>query len=131
MNAMEKFEAAKSKAEVIKNEARAVMKDAFSECTKALFEENPTLNSFGWRQYTPYFNDGDECTFSAHIYDPDINEEDGYEIYGENPLNNLKKKVCAVLQKFDSEDFKEMFGDHSRITVTRDGKISSDSYDHD
>jgi hypothetical protein len=24
------------------------------------------IASFGWRQYTPYFNDGDACVFSVH-----------------------------------------------------------------
>lgn len=28
--------------------------------------DDPTIVEFGWRQYTPYFNDGDTCTFSAH-----------------------------------------------------------------
>ncbi|MFE2045712.1 hypothetical protein ACFXAZ_33315 [Streptomyces sp. NPDC059477] len=28
--------------------------------------DDPTIVEFGWRQYTPYFNDGDPCTFSAH-----------------------------------------------------------------
>lgn len=27
---------------------------------------DPTITEFGWRQYTPYFNDGDPCTFSAY-----------------------------------------------------------------
>lgn len=28
--------------------------------------DDPTIVEFGWRQYTPYFNDGEPCTFSAH-----------------------------------------------------------------
>jgi hypothetical protein len=27
---------------------------------------DPLVECFGWRQYTPYFNDGDPCVFSAH-----------------------------------------------------------------
>lgn len=27
---------------------------------------DPTIVEFGWRQYTPYFNDGDTCEFSVH-----------------------------------------------------------------
>ncbi|MFF1792644.1 hypothetical protein ACFVXQ_00125 [Kitasatospora sp. NPDC058263] len=26
--------------------------------------DDPTVAEFGWRQYTPYFNDGEPCTFS-------------------------------------------------------------------
>lgn len=28
--------------------------------------DDPTIVKLGWRQYTPYFNDGDVCEFSAH-----------------------------------------------------------------
>ncbi|MFD5632423.1 hypothetical protein [Streptomyces sp. NPDC127072] len=28
--------------------------------------DDPTITEFGWRQYTPYFNDGEPCTFSVH-----------------------------------------------------------------
>jgi hypothetical protein len=27
--------------------------------------DNPFVHDFGWRQYTPYFNDGDPCVFNA------------------------------------------------------------------
>lgn len=29
------------------------------------FERDPKLESLSWVQYAPYFNDGDECTFSV------------------------------------------------------------------
>jgi hypothetical protein len=28
--------------------------------------DDPTIEWFGWRQYTPYFNDGEPCVFSVH-----------------------------------------------------------------
>lgn len=28
--------------------------------------DDPTIVEFGWRQYTPYFNDGDSCEFSVY-----------------------------------------------------------------
>lgn len=28
--------------------------------------DDPTIVKFGWRQYTPYFNDGDTCEFGLH-----------------------------------------------------------------
>ncbi|MEU5166816.1 hypothetical protein [Streptomyces mutomycini] len=28
--------------------------------------DDPTIVEFGWRQYTPYFNDGDTCEFSVY-----------------------------------------------------------------
>lgn len=32
-----------------------------------LFDKNPKLESLTWTQYTPYFNDGDECVFSVNV----------------------------------------------------------------
>lgn len=45
----------------------------FHDIVKDLFESNPELNSFSWIQYTPFFNDGDECVFSAHVDYPTVN----------------------------------------------------------
>jgi len=28
--------------------------------------DDPTITEFGWRQYTPYFNDGEPCEFGLH-----------------------------------------------------------------
>lgn len=28
--------------------------------------DDPYFTEFGWRQYTPYFNDGEPCTFGVH-----------------------------------------------------------------
>lgn len=52
-------------------EARRQMKDAAQNVVKdgtaEIFENyGDIVHSFGWRQYTPYFNDGDACEFSMH-----------------------------------------------------------------
>lgn len=39
-------------------------KEEFAQLMKPVLDD-PTVRDFGWRQYTPYFNDGDECVFSA------------------------------------------------------------------
>lgn len=39
---------------------------AFKEVVKELFEKNTGLGLVTWTQYTPYFNDGEECTFSIN-----------------------------------------------------------------
>lgn len=40
----------------------------FNEIIKLFFEECPKVQAVVWSQYTPYFNDGEECVFS--INDP-------------------------------------------------------------
>lgn len=51
----------------VEKELHAKMAQIFRRASDALFALYPQLDSFGWAQYTPYFNDGDECIFHAHI----------------------------------------------------------------
>lgn len=58
----------------------------FKEACSLLFDNLPDLKSFGWRQYTPYFNDGDPCVFRAYCkYDIYINEWNASNEDGEAP----------------------------------------------
>jgi hypothetical protein len=49
--------------------------------------DNETIHSFGWSQFTPYFNDGDPCKFSAGelwvrlVTDEVEEDEDAYEFF--------------------------------------------------
>jgi hypothetical protein len=45
---------------IMKTKIQEMMKEEFSK----FFKEVPEVKAIGWVQYTPYFNDGDECTFS-------------------------------------------------------------------
>lgn len=59
-------------------ELRKFCREQFPAMSDALFEKHPRLKSVAWAQYTPYFNDGDECVFRAHTSDCYINGTDGY-----------------------------------------------------
>ena len=64
-----KFAILKEKQEEIKKMKKEMVEASnkiFTELTKSIFEEYPKVESFGWNQYTPYFNDGDTCTFSVN-----------------------------------------------------------------
>ena len=37
---------------------------------EAFAKTDPRIQAISWTQYTPYFNDGDSCTFSAHTSYP-------------------------------------------------------------
>lgn len=124
----------------------------FHSLTKQLFEENPRLYSFNWNQYTPSWNDGDTCYFSAHTSDPNINgvdhsdmfygDEDYTEDYdkeaagaGEAPLPMTKDEAKAVLKAvvdflspFKDTQLEHWFGDGVKITVTRK-TIAVEEYD--
>lgn len=152
--------------------------------------DDPNVHSFGWRQYTPYFNDGDTCEFrvrepwlrtvddvdrddlsdcdfeidSSH---PTLGDHDevrretteeekqayrdrfkgsgweGYRSYvpmhtwdhvprtPKYPETLARAEKLSDIQLYEFEyAMKQAFGDHARVTVTRDG-ITIDEYDHD
>ncbi len=126
--------------------ASDIAQDAFKEYANILFSNHPELKSFGWTQYTPYFNDGDECVFSANIESPHINDirydtwgdkvyglyedEDDEETNSNEISDELVMKVVAFLRNFDDDILKEIFGDHVEITVMPD-RIDVSEYNHD
>lgn len=44
-----------------------------------LLAKSDLIESIGWTQYTPYFNDGEPCTFDVNTYDLLINGDWEYE----------------------------------------------------
>ena len=56
--------------------------------------DDPTIVEFGWRQYTPYFNDGEPCTFSVHgtwvrTTDDEDADENELEMWGHRSLGKV------------------------------------------
>lgn len=144
----------------MQNELQKKSAEIFLSSFKRLFEENPKLKSFGWTQYTPYFNDGDTCYFSAntdYLYINGEQEDDAswsqekkviswgtynrekrvYEgrIEQDNPdyipeLAAASEKVKKFLNVFDEDFYQRQFGDHVKITVTENG-IDTEDCEHD
>ena len=59
----------------LKNDVIDLSSGIFEDFYKYIFEKYPTLESFGWTQYTPYFNDGDATIFSASTDYISVNDE--------------------------------------------------------
>ena len=144
----------------MQNELQKKSAEIFLSSFKKLFEENPTLKSFSWSQYTPYFNDGDTCYFSAntdYLWINGENEDDAswsqekkviswgtynrekriYEgrIEQDNPdyipeLAEASAKVKKFLSVFDKDFYQLQFGDHVQVTITENG-IDTEDYEHD
>lgn len=146
----EKFQAAKERMRMAKAEAQQIAQEAFKETAQEVFAAHPKLESFAWNQYTPYFNDGDACVFGVNIDYPKINGEDedendaltkekwvgGADRYAPNEnydpaLGTALVAVKELLKGFDADDLKELFGDHMTVTISRDGTVSTDEYEHD
>lgn len=52
--------------EALRKEYQAKIQTSFHEATKSFFESTPEVSQLMWTQYSPYWNDGDECTFRVH-----------------------------------------------------------------
>lgn len=137
-------------------------KRATAEFTKAInqiFVEYPQLETIAWTQYSPYFNDGEECTFSVHastfsnapadefnlwgeFEDVEQAQEKQYWAIGDNWYDNehiaAPEGLAAVHSEFDrilqSSEFEdilhEMFGNHVKVICTKTG-IDTEEHDHD
>jgi len=139
--------------------ARTALDDAIADIKKQgikagveyfapIFEKYPELKSFSWEQYTPYFNDGDTCTFGVH----DVSQVNGAEEYGDDnedeeswstlvmdwsgkekkagPLYPAYEEAQDYLNKLGDEACEAFFGDHVRVVVYPD-KIETEEVSHD
>lgn len=112
-----------------------------------IWDTFPKLEAFAWTQYTPYFNDGDTCTFGVNtdpdikydgrsygddelFYDEDDNEKDepSQDVYAE--MDKCRDAVAEVLGEIPEEFFQSMFGDHMTVFATRKG-FETEEYEHD
>jgi len=120
---------------------------------KPLFDAIPNLEAIRWRQYIPYFNDGDECTFGVHepSYKFTDSDELGYADDGFMDLweigwaikegnldfelteeqNGLIRDVNGKLQGEYENLLEAIFGSHAEITVFPDRVEVEEYVDHD
>lgn len=55
-----------AKIEAMRKAHMAELQKDFNEIIKLFFDECPKVQAIIWSQYTPYFNDGDECVFGVN-----------------------------------------------------------------
>jgi hypothetical protein len=157
---MELLKTKNSEINELKNQAFDLSRSVFEDWCKDVFVKHPKLESFGWNQYTPYFNDGDTCIFSANTDYIKVNDEyvddaewssetnvtswgiynretKTYEGRVEVPNEKYDKEldlatfeIRSFLANFDDDFYLRRFGDHTEVTVTNEG-IEVDDYDHD
>jgi hypothetical protein len=165
----EQFDALITKQQELRKEFQETAQELFKETTKEFFDINPGITAVVWTQYTPYFNDGDECIFGVNspTFTNAPKEDLDYINYGEYDGENesvwaadnlqyvmecdrdywkeTKEKIlsggaidinsCQTLEKMlgsgEMDDImREMFGDHVKVILTRDG-IEIEDYDHE
>ena len=97
----------KTKKDIQKLESK-LLKDTrllFDKSIKEIFDNNEKLTSFAWTQYTPGWNDGDPCLFSANTEYVYLNGAE--EAYGFWEVENLYKNVLnknKVIKKLKEEN---------------------------
>ena len=151
---MSVLEVIQEKLNALEEQRKAVLAEIQSEfpvMLKELFKKSEKITSIGWNQYTPYFNDGDECIFSANFdyliinktSEEDVDPEDNFweekiwtSGYTANP-NYIKSEGDLIIEfkqllnSIPEEFFKELFGDHVTVIVESDGNITTEDYSHD
>lgn len=151
------FEELRSRKKELEQQFKLLSEQFFAANTKELFTKHGTVQSISWRQYTPYFNDGDTCTFRVCTDEIDITYKIGnlephtedfvgtwaIQKYLQTGLGWDGKPHTPTLAEWAASDFVpflgefedelmlSMFGDHVRVTVHRDGRTEVDSYEHD
>ena len=150
-----------SQLSVLQKKYQAIIKDKLQDILKSFFDIDPECKAIVWTQYTPYFNDGEECIFGINEpnfysfnYSQDEDDEDDYGAYDGDllaamrsdgdiydysirnrrpatPVEITRGKLSSIIQAGGVRDILKLtFGDHAKITVTRDG-ITCEEYDHD
>lgn len=123
------------------------MKAILSSIFLDILAKYQNVQGFSWCQYTPYFNDGEECYFrvrsddltiyltsgakwNRYMDDMDDSEEEEY-----NRLALELEPVCAELEDFlvalGNDDLYMIFGDHTQIHFDRNEMFTVENADHE
>jgi len=140
------------KFEVIRTEYQTQAKLHLMEYIKVFLDLNSEIKTIRWVQYTPYFNDGEDCYFGvrdaycSNVTDPLLLtpygelEEESEEFWSTDggwkedivpdSVFESTKQLNTMIQSIPEEVMKELFGDHSEITITKEG-IQIEGYVHE
>jgi hypothetical protein len=156
---MNTFEQIRTRSATIQAQIKVLQAEAADQLKPLLQQfivDNPAVEAVRWVQYTPYFNDGDACTFRACEpcfklvggEESDGDREDGfldlpgpvdyrernyYEDFVKACPDHNVYLACKSLEKelggLD-DALQQLFGDHVQVTVTATG-VEVDEYEHD
>jgi len=136
--------------EVLANELTETRKHYREKAQKVLtehlfptfFGDHPEIKMIYWTQYTPYFNDGDECVFRINdvcVSDVTDHEETYESFLNEKSTWKLREALSedvGILDEFfqDNEDIlKEIYGNHVIVNIYNEDPIRTvvEEFDHD
>lgn len=116
----------------IKNQMMDELRKDFHGALVELFDEYPFVNAVHFTAYTPYFADGDECTFSCHQDDCGFNGFDSYDddkssrvsdafgdIEGENIYENSRETIYVEEPNPDYDSQRYYYGNNKTKSVKK------------
>lgn len=142
MEIIEKIKAEMAAFDAKRKELTEQLRKDFPALLAPLFEKYPSVKNVYWTQYTPYFNDGDTCEFSANVSYAELNHEIDQDEEDDDEENETEKSEVElpenaedefqeVLSSIDESFYKDLFGDHVEVIVNRDGTIETEEYEHE
>jgi hypothetical protein len=85
---------------------------------------DPDIHSFGWRQYTPYFNDGEPCVFSVdnvwYLTVGDAEDEADHKQWAESYYTWEQEHGYAGSRGFAEVIVENVYSDEDRRWVRRE-----------
>jgi len=113
--------------------ARAQMKkngqEALKEAFVEFFNAHPEVSALQWRQYTPYFNDGDPCTFRRNEVEVQLAADEDGEFYDSD--YGLPEELKADWDKAAGaiDELEGLIDDDLALTLFDDGVIVTATID--
>lgn len=132
------------------HDLQSKMREELKKVFASFFEEFPQVKTIHWTQYTPYFNDGDECVFRigelwfTTTEHTELNERE--YAYGEgddglindwsakiedeklnSAINTMSSLLCGDVMECV---LKGTYGDHVWVKIHKDGSDVED-FEHD
>lgn len=112
----------------LRKEMSEMGQESIFDLFKDFFAKHPEITGIQWTQYTPYFNDGDACTFSVHTDYTSIRNQDGeWDEEGGCDIPEIGKLFGDI----PDEMMLAIFGDHAQIEMLNDGTFDVSECSHD
>lgn len=144
-NLVELMAAVSAKREELTQQVQNVLKEGLQQ----FMRDHSEIKALTWCQYTPYFNDGDECVFRvgeiSFSTEPqnleDIDREvfwgeEGEDWYSYDHPDTVSKETFDAFRALikvlndSEEDLEVALGNHVKVLVTADG-IEIEEFEHD
>lgn len=132
------------------NDLQMKMREELKKVFTSFFEEFPQVKTIHWTQYTPHFNDGDECVFGVgelwftatehteinereHAYgegDEGLINDWGAKIEDEKLATAIKTMTSLLNSDVMEGVLKATYGNHVWVKIHKDGS-DVEEYEHD